>query len=88
MEAVCILRGEKPDWDTAKKLLSDANFMTSLQEFDKDNISDATIKKLKKYVDDPVYTPEQVGRQSRAAMSLCMWTRAMDVYNRVAKVRA
>ena len=57
------------------------------QEFDKDNISDATIKKLKKYVDDPQYTPETVGRQSRAAMSLCMWTRAMDVYNRVAKVR-
>lgn len=31
MEAVCILRGEKPDWDSAKKLLSDSNFMTSLQ---------------------------------------------------------
>lgn len=44
------------------------------------------IKKLKKYVDDPVYTPEAVAKQSRAAMSLCMWTRAMDVYNRVAKV--
>ena len=58
----------------------------TLQEFDKDNISDATIKKLKKYIDDPSYTPEAVGRQSRAAMSLCMWTRAMDVYNRVAKV--
>ena len=35
MEAVCILRGEKPDWESAKKLLSDGNFMTSLQEFDK-----------------------------------------------------
>ena len=63
------------------------SFSTPRQEFDKDNISDATIKKLKKYIDDPQYTPETVGRQSRAAMSLCMWTRAMDVYNRVAKVR-
>jgi len=86
MEAVCILRGEKPDWDTAKKLLSDSNFMTSLQEFDKENISDAIIRKLSKYVDDPVYMPETVAKQSRAAMSLCMWTRAMHVYNRVAKV--
>lgn len=38
MEAVCILKQEKPDWDTAKKLLSDSNFMRSLEEFDKDNI--------------------------------------------------
>ena len=30
----------------------------SLEEFDKDNIPDAVIKKLKKYVDDPSYTPD------------------------------
>ncbi len=46
MEAVCILKGEKPDWDTAKRLLGDSNFMRSLETFDKDNISDATVKKL------------------------------------------
>eukprot|EP00955_Chlamydomonas_euryale_P027584 291008-Chlamydomonas_euryale.AAC.1 len=60
--------------------------MQSLEEFDKDNISDATAKKLSKYIEDPVYTAEAVAKQSRAAMSLCMWTRAMHVYNRVAKV--
>jgi hypothetical protein len=38
MEAVCILKQEKPDWDTAKKVLSDPSFMRSLEEFDKDNI--------------------------------------------------
>lgn len=51
-------------------------------------LQDAVIKKLKKYVDDPIYTPESVAKQSRAAMSLCMWSRAMDVYHRVAKVGA
>jgi dynein heavy chain len=45
------------------------------------------IRKLKKYIDDPQYQPETVAKQSKAAMSLCMWTRAMDVYHRVAKVR-
>eukprot|EP00955_Chlamydomonas_euryale_P004916 52535-Chlamydomonas_euryale.AAC.2 len=60
--------------------------MQSLEEFDKDNIPDGVIRKLSKYADDPVYTPEAVAKQSRAAMSLCMWTRAMHVYNRVAKV--
>jgi dynein heavy chain len=56
--------------------------MKSLEEFDKDNIPDAVIKKLKKYIDDPQYQPDVVAKQSKAAMSLCMWTRAMDVYNR------
>ena len=44
-------------------------------------------KKLRKYVEDPQYNPENVAKQSRAAMSLCMWTHAMDVYNRVSKIR-
>jgi hypothetical protein len=63
-------------------VLGDVDFMRSLQEFDKDNIPDAVIKKLRRYIDDPNYQPDVVAKQSRAAMSLCMWTRAMDVYNR------
>ncbi|EFJ52606.1 dynein heavy chain 7 [Volvox carteri f. nagariensis] len=86
MEAVCILKGEKPDWDTAKRLLGDGGFMRSLEEFDKDNISDATIKKLQKYLENPDYTPDLVAKVSKAARSLCMWTHAMNTYNRVAKV--
>jgi dynein heavy chain len=145
MEAVCILKQEKPDWDTvskhsssracgvacnsswyivlyndmlyrvlnvqyiwnyvswfstggavcarlltkcvfypwqAKRVLGDTNFMHSLEEFDKDNIPESVIKKLKRYIDDPQYQPETVAKQSKAAMSLCMWSRAMDVYNR------
>lgn len=66
----------------AKRVLSDTNFMRSLEEFDKDNIPDTVIHKLKNYIEDPQYQPDVVAKQSRAAMSLCMWTRAMDVYNR------
>jgi len=49
-QAVCVLRGEKPDWDTAKKVLGEPNFMRSLFEFDKDNIPDSVIRKLRRYV--------------------------------------
>ena len=66
----------------AKRVLGDTNFMHSLEEFDKDNIPDAVIKKLRRYIEDPQYQPDTVAKQSKAAMSLCMWTRAMDVYNR------
>eukprot|EP00210_Caulerpa_lentillifera_P003766 g3598.t1 len=86
MEAVCILKQEKPDWDTSKRILGESNFMKSLEEFDKDSIPDGVIRKLKKYIDDPNFLPETVGKQSMAAMSLCMWVRAMEVYNRVGKL--
>jgi len=86
MEAVCILKQEKPDWDTAKRMLGDSNFMKSLMEFDKDHIPENVVRKLKKYVDDPNFQPDIVAKQSNAAKSLCMWCRAMDVYHEVAKV--
>eukprot|EP00898_Chlorokybus_atmophyticus_P006606 jgi/Chlat1/6947/Chrsp52S06617 len=85
LEAVCVCLGEKTDWDTAKRVLSDVAFIKRLMDYDKDNIPEKVIRQLKKYVDDPVYTPEQVAKQSNAAKSLCMWTRAMDTYSRVAK---
>ena len=86
MEAVCLLLGEKTDWDTAKKVLGKGDFMSLLFEYDKDHIKAKIVKALTKYVDNPEYTPENVQRQSKAAMSLCMWTRAMHTYSRVAKV--
>jgi len=86
MEAVCVLMGEKADWDTSKRLLGDAQFIKRLKEYDKDNIPEKALKQLKKYIDDPNYTPERVQSQSKAARSICMWTRAMDVYAVVAKV--
>jgi dynein heavy chain len=60
--------------------------MSLLFEYDKDHIKPKIVKALTKYVDNPEYTPEHVARQSKAAMSLCMWTRAMHTYSRVAKV--
>lgn len=55
MEAVCTLRQEKPDWDTAKRMLGDTNFMEALKTFDKENIPDVVIKKLKKCGPPPSY---------------------------------
>ncbi|KAF4741996.1 hypothetical protein FOZ62_025000 [Perkinsus olseni] len=85
MEAVNTLLGEKPDWDTAKRVLSDSQFMTKLKEYDKDNIPANVLKKLEKYIQKPEYAPDSVGNQSKAAKSLCMWTHAMDTYSKVAK---
>ena len=83
MEAVCLLLNVKTDWASAKVLLGDPNFLRRLKEFDKEHIPDALIKKLKKYIDNPKFTPDAVEKVSRASRSLCMWVRAIDLYAHV-----
>merc|ERR1711871_1100583 len=85
MEAVCVLLKQKTDWATAKTVLSDMGFMDKLKEYDKDNIPDNILKKVRKYTALPEIEVEAVGRVSKAAKSLCMWVHAMDVYAAVAK---
>ena len=85
LEAVCILMGIKPDWGEAKKLMSQMDFMDQLKDYDKDNIPPKVIKAMDKYYKDPRFLPELVAKQSSAAMCLCMWARAMIVYDAVAK---
>lgn len=88
-EAVCILFDvKKPSWDESKKLMSDLAFLDKLKDYDKDNISGAIMKKLKKYFDNPEFQPEKVGKVSSAAMCICAWVRAMVIYDRVAKTIA
>ena len=62
MEAVCILLGVKPDWDAAKKVMQDSQFMNKLVEYDKDNIKPKIIKAITKYVEMPVMSVENVSR--------------------------
>ncbi|OQR87427.1 dynein heavy chain [Achlya hypogyna] len=85
MEAVCIMLGEKPDWDTSKRVLSKPTFMQELKDYDKDNIAPKTLTRLKKYIDNPDFAVDEVKKVSRAAMSLCMWVHAMDIYAKVSK---
>eukprot|EP01038_Epipyxis_sp_PR26KG_P008413 gene8413-11380_t len=85
LEAVCILLDTKPDWAESKKLLSQMDFMDVLKNYDKDNINPKIIKKVDKYFKDPRFLPDEIKKQSSAAMCLCMWVRAMVVYDKVAK---
>ena len=52
LEAVMILLNEKTSWDHAKKVMTGANFLKSLTEFDKDNIPEKKVSILKKYTSD------------------------------------
>ncbi|ODM98966.1 Dynein heavy chain 6, axonemal [Orchesella cincta] len=85
MEAVCILFGLKPDWNTARIMLSDSQFLKKLYDFGKDDVSENTLKKLKVYIDNPSFTPKKIEKVSKACKSICMWVRAIDVYAKVFK---
>lgn len=60
LEGVCIVLGEKPDWDTARRVMGDTGFVKRMVEYDKDNISDKVVRSLKRIIDDPQFTHDQV----------------------------
>ncbi|XP_054732574.1 dynein axonemal heavy chain 3-like [Anastrepha obliqua] len=100
LEAVCVLRGFKPDrkpdpsgrmvedfWGPSMRMIGDMKFLESLKTFDKDNIPPANMKKIReKYIPDRDFVPEKIKSASTACEGLCKWVRAMDVYDRVAKI--
>ncbi|XP_013383060.1 dynein heavy chain 7, axonemal-like [Lingula anatina] len=104
MESICVLKGIKPEripdpsgsgkkiedyWGPSKKLLGDMKFLESLHSYDKDNIPPAVIKIIReKYVTNPDFVPEKIKTASTAAEGLCKWVRAMESYDKVAKVVA
>ncbi|XP_028285542.1 dynein heavy chain 2, axonemal [Parambassis ranga] len=86
MQAVMTLQGKEPTWAEAKRQLGEANFIKTLVNFDKDNISERVLKKIGQYCREADFQPEIIGKVSLAAKSLCMWVRAMEVYGRVFRV--
>eukprot|EP00792_Barthelona_sp_PAP020_P009044 TRINITY_DN3265_c0_g7_i1.p1 TRINITY_DN3265_c0_g7~~TRINITY_DN3265_c0_g7_i1.p1 ORF type:complete len:3985 (+),score=1167.19 TRINITY_DN3265_c0_g7_i1:38-11956(+) len=88
IESVAILLvGNKLEWNAAQaSILSDTQLINKLKNYEKDSIPELYLRRLKKYIDDPEFQPDIVERQSKAAKSLCMWVRAMDVYSKVNKI--
>jgi len=63
-----------------------AQFVANLKSYDKDNIKEATLKKLKKFIEDERFTPENIKRFSVACMSITMWVKAMWTYSETLKI--
>ena len=87
LEGVCILLGEKSDWDGAKKVMNDMGFLDRLREYQKNTLADkeALLKKLRLVTKRPEFDIEQIGKKSVACKSLAMWVKAMDTYAKVSR---
>ncbi|KAL8272360.1 hypothetical protein Esti_003650 [Eimeria stiedai] len=86
MNAVCLLLGRKQSWEEAKKVLNDTSLLSTLQDYDKDNLPPKLMHQLSKYTALEDFVPEKVANVSKAATSLCMWVRAVESYAKVLKV--
>ena len=87
LDAVALLLEEKPGWPSAVKFMAQPKaFLNRLKTFDKDNIKEAKLKKLKKFVNDDRFDPIKIANKSVAGKSICMWARAMDKYSEVNKI--
>ena len=102
LEAVCVMKDVKPEkikdkdsgkmvedyFGPGKKMLMDANaFVKGLKEYDKDNINPKIIKRIREqYVPMEEFQPDKIAKASTACEGLCKWVRAIEIYDRVAKV--
>ena len=102
IEAICIMKDLKPArvkdptgkmvddyWAVGQKMLSDAKFLQSLKEYDKDNIPARIVQVIRqRFLPMEEFKPEIVKNSSSAAEGLCKWVLALEIYDRVAKVVA
>ena len=86
LSAVCVILHEKPDWPTAKQLLSDPNFLKRLINFDHKNLPDKIYNRLKRYTKHTDFNPLTVGKISVACKSMCSWVLALEHYTTVLRI--
>lgn len=54
-------------WEPGRIMLTDPQaFLVSLMNFDKDSITEDMIEKLKKYVENPLFTPAKIAKVIRS----------------------
>ncbi|KAL8448543.1 hypothetical protein Emed_003723 [Eimeria media] len=78
---------EADGWNGAKAMLNDVNFLKSLIEYPKDNITERQVRKIAEYFnkDPDSFTSEKMAKISKAGNGLLTWVKAMIDYHEVAK---
>ena len=67
LAAVMTCLDRQTDWASARKMMADSNnFLNMLKNYDKDNVSAKTLKKLEVYYNNPAFTPDNVKAKSAA----------------------
>ena len=90
MNALCLLMfkdKKKENWDDAKKMLSDINFLKNLLEYDADSIPEKILERLRKeYISRPNFNEDDMLKVSKACATILNWVIAVDKYAKVKKI--
>jgi dynein heavy chain len=71
-------------WFTAQKFMNEKNFIDCLINFDKDNIPEHVIEKIRnQFLNDPEFKPQRVSKASLAAKGLCEWVIKLEQYHSI-----
>jgi pimeloyl-ACP methyl ester carboxylesterase len=75
LEAVmCLLLGKTTNFQDTRRLLGGGEaFLVMLREFRLDDVTDARLRLVESYVDNPVFRPENVRSVSYCASKFCSW---------------
>ncbi|XP_017758914.1 PREDICTED: dynein heavy chain 1, axonemal-like, partial [Eufriesea mexicana] len=96
IEAICIINNVKPVkadpgkfgaetkldyWTPGSLMLADpGHFLYTMENYDKENLTEEMINKLKVYIENPNFQPSKIEYVSKACYSLCLWVHAMYNY--------
>ena len=102
MEVSCHMMGLKPKKGVANKVEGDTagyfetaranllsnpgNFMKSMQEYDKENISEGTVRRVGAILASEDFTMEKVKSASQALVAILKWSSAMLQYHELLKI--
>ena len=76
-------------WKPSLRILGDIKFLDGLLTFDKDNIAERIMMKIRSTIlTNPNFDPEKIRNASTACEGLCKWVIALSEYDKVAKVVA
>ena len=78
--ALTLLGKMDSDWKVVKKEMTDPKFCDKMLYFDKDNVSQAVLTKLRSFTRRDDFNPDIIKRNSAAAASIAKWVLAIDFY--------
>lgn len=70
----------KPSWAESLKIMSQADFLSSLLNFAKDEMNEETIELIQPYLDMPDFSLEGAKKVSADVAGLATWVKAMSYY--------
>jgi len=87
MSAVlCVLGKPNSDWPAVKKEMTDPKFMDRIVNLDKNNMPEATMKRIEAYTKKDNFLPQILVQKSTVAGAFCAWVRAVEEYHKALKI--